>query len=167
MKPLVREAACISRDFKTATFVGAVAVMLHTDEHRQSLDLDFVVAEQIPDDEFLGKGYRIDSHGVKFTPRGYKIDVYHERDLNGMRLEDIIKTAARITVDRKETVVNAISLERLVVAKFRAGRDLDIDDLKRLAIRCGSKIEWNEIRRLAKSNTEYTLIRQAIRLYTT
>lgn len=55
MMPLVREAALISQDFRTATFVGTVAVVLHTNEQRQSKDLDFVVAEQITDDEFLGK----------------------------------------------------------------------------------------------------------------
>ena len=44
MKPLIREAAYITQDFGTATFVGAIAVMLHTNEQRQSQDLDFVVA---------------------------------------------------------------------------------------------------------------------------
>ncbi len=169
MRPLIREAICISRDFGTATFVGATAVMLHTNEQRQSQDLDFVVSEQITTDEFLDKGYKIDQQGDrKFTPRGYKIDVYHERDLNDIPLEYIIKTAAAIPVDRKgTTTVNAISLEGLITAKFRAGRDQDIEDLRRLAIRCGSKINWSEIKNLAKSDTEYSEIEQAIRLYST
>ena len=163
MTPLVREAVLISRDFKSATFVGAVAVTLHTGEQRQSMDLDFVVAEQIPTDEFLSKGYKIDpQRGTKLTPRRYKIDVYHKRDLNGIPLGHIISTAAAISVDRKGTTVNAISLEGLVVAKFRAGRDQDLEDLQRLAIRCGPKISWGEIGRLAKSDTEYAQIRQAI-----
>ncbi|KEQ56391.1 Nucleotidyl transferase of unknown function protein [Marine Group I thaumarchaeote SCGC AAA799-P11] len=141
--------------------------MLHTDEQRQSQDLDFVVAEQITNDEFLDKGYKIDlQRGRKFTPRGYKIDVYHERSLNDILLEYIIKTADTIPVDNKGTTVNTISLEGLIVAKFRAGRDQDIEDLQRLSIRCESKIDWNEIKNLTKNDVEYHNIEQAIRLYT-
>ncbi len=65
MKPLIREAVSISQDFGTATFIGAIAVMLHTDEQRQSQYLDFVVAEQITTDEFLAKGYKIDQQRQK------------------------------------------------------------------------------------------------------
>ena len=156
MKPLIREATYVSQDFETATFVGATAAMLHTDEQRQSQDLDFVVAEQITTDDLLDKGYKTDQQrGKKSTPRGYKIDVYHERDPNDIPLDYIIKTAAAIPVDRKGTVSNAISLEGLIVAKLRAGRDQDIEDLQRLAVRCGSKINWDEVKGLAKSDAEY------------
>ena len=166
MMPLIREAVCISRDFGTSTFVGAVAVTLHTGEQRQSMDLDFVVAEQITSDEFLDKGYTVDQQsGKKFTPRGYKIDVYEKRDLNNIPLEYIVKTAAAIPVDKKGTAVNVIALEGLVVTKFRAGRDQDIEDLRRLAVRCRSKINWSEIRHLAKSDIEYSQMEQALRLY--
>lgn len=168
MKPLIREAVYITQDFGTATFVGAIAVMLHTDEQRQSKDLDFVVAEQITIDEFLDKGYKIDQQkDKKFTPRGYKIDVYHERDLNDIPLEYIINTASSIAVDKKETMVKAISLEGLIVSKFRAGRDQDIEDLQRLAIRCSSRINWDEIKNLAKTDVEYSSMQQAIQLYAT
>ena len=70
-----------------------------------------------------------------------------------------------IPVDKKGTAVNVITLEGLVVTKFRAGRDQDIEDLRRLAVRCRSKINWNEIRYLAKSDMEYSQIEQALRLY--
>ena len=168
MKPIIREAVYISQDFGDATFVGAIAVMLHADKQRQSQDLDFVVAEQISIDEFLDKGYKINRQkDKKFTPRGYKIDVYHKRDLNGIPLEHIIKTATPIPVDKKGTTVNAISLEGLIVVKFRAGRDQDIEDLQMLAIRCNTKINWDAIKYLAKSDLEYSEIRQAINLYLT
>jgi len=52
-----------------------------------------------------------------------------------------------------------------IVSKFRAGRDADVEDLQWLAVRCKSKINWNEIKHLAKSDTEYSLIKTAIRLY--
>ena len=93
--------------------------------------------------------------------------MYHERDLNGIPLEHIIKTATPIPVDKKGTTVNAISLEGLIVVKFRAGRDQDIEDLQMLAIRCNTKINWDEIKYLAKSDLEYSEIRQAINLYLT
>ncbi len=146
--------------------MGAIAVMLHTDEQRQSKDLDFVVAEQISNDEFLDKGYKIDlQKGRKFTPRGYKIDVYDKRDFNKIPLDYVIETAAVIPVDNKGTTLNAISLEGLIISKFRAGRDQDIEDLQRLAIRCSSRINWDEIKHLAKNDAEYSNIEQAIHLY--
>ena len=94
--------------------------------------------------------------------------MYHERNLNGIPLGYIVKTAATIVVDMKKgTTVNAISLEGLIVAKFRAGRDQDIEDLQRLAVRCGPKIDWSKVKELAKSDTEYSGIEQVIRLYIT
>ena len=68
-------------------------------------------------------------------------------------------------MDKKGTAVNVITLEGLVITKFRAGRDQDIEDLRRLAVRCRSKINWNEIRHLTKSDMEYSQIEQALRLY--
>ena len=140
--------------------------MLHAREQRQSMDIDFVVIERITDAEFSEKGYRVDIlKNKKYTPGGFKIDVYHERDLNCIPLERIVKTAAVIPVGKHGTTVKAISLEGLIVSKFRTGRDADVEDLKRLVVRCKSKIRWNEIEHLAKSYTEYSLIKKAIRLY--
>ena len=56
MDPIINEAVRISRDFESATFVGAVAVMLHAGERRHSMDIDFVVIERITNAEFLEKG---------------------------------------------------------------------------------------------------------------
>ena len=53
MMPLIREAVCISRDFGTATFIGAVAVTLHIGEQWESMDLDFVVAKQMTSDAHI------------------------------------------------------------------------------------------------------------------
>ncbi len=120
----------ISQDFENVTFIGATAVMLHAGEPRQSWDLDFVVAKQITIDEFLNKGYKINQQQNKiFTSRNYKIDVYHERNLNGIPLDYILRTATSIPIDKKGTTINTISLEGLIVTKFRAGRDQDIEDL--------------------------------------
>lgn len=167
MNPIIKEAVYVSQDFGDVTFVGAVAVMLHAGEPRLTRDLDFVIAKQITDDEFLEKGYTIDPQGKKYTPRRYKIDVYSKRSLNDIPLDYITRTATAIPVNKKGTTVNAISLEGLVVAKFRAGRDQDIEDLKRLAVACDSQINWDKIKRLTKHDTEYSEIKQAIRFYQT
>ena len=166
MNRIISEAVRISRDFEGAALVGAVAVMPHAREQRQSMDIDFVVIKQITDAEFLEKGHTIDTlKNRKFTPGGFKIDVHHERESNCIPLEHIVETAAAISADKSGTAVKTISLEGLIVSKFRAGRDADVEDLQRLAVRCKSKINWNEVEHLAKSDTEYSLIRTAIKLY--
>lgn len=68
-------------------------------------------------------------------------------------------------MDKNVTTAKAISLEGLIVSKFGAGRDADIEDLRRLTARRRSKINWNEIEHLAKSDAEYFLIKTAIQLY--
>jgi len=47
LNPYIEEAVLITKDLGDVTFVGAVAVFLHTKKSRESKDLDFVVAEQI------------------------------------------------------------------------------------------------------------------------
>ena len=90
----------------------------------------------------MKRGYTVDPQsGKKFTPRGYKIDIYDKRDLNGINMRHIVETAVMITDDGNKTTINAIFLEGLTVAKFRTARDQDIEDLHRLAVRCGSKID--------------------------
>ncbi|RZD44718.1 MAG: hypothetical protein CXT78_06155 [Thaumarchaeota archaeon] len=76
MNPYIAEAVLITRDLDDVTFVGAVAVFLHTKNSRESKDLDFVVAEQISRETFLNLKYRFVTENGKekiFTPRNYKI----------------------------------------------------------------------------------------------
>jgi len=113
LNPYIEEAVLITQDLGDATFVGAVAVFLHTKKSRESQDLDFVVAEQITREEFISLKYRfINENGkeVTYTPRNYKIDVYDSRELNDIPLETIIATRATITVDKKGTTVLAFCL---------------------------------------------------------
>lgn len=114
MNPYIEEAVLITKDLGDVTFVGAVAVFLHTKKSRESKDLDFVVADQITREQFLHLKYKfINENGKEriYTPRNYKIDVYHSRDLNNISLDKIIETRAIIPVDKKKTTVNAICLE--------------------------------------------------------
>ncbi len=68
-------------------------------------------------------------------------------------------------MNKKENTVNVISLEGLIVSKFRAERDQDIEDLQRLAIHCSSRINWDEIKNLAKNDMEYSNIKNIIQLF--
>lgn len=53
--PLLNEAIEITNDLADVTFIGAVAVFMHTIEGRESRDLDFIIAYKITDEELLKK----------------------------------------------------------------------------------------------------------------
>ena len=151
-----------------ATFVGAVAVFLHTKKSRESQDLDFVVAEQITREEFLNLNYRfIEENGKEktYTPRNYKIDVYHSQKLNKISLDKIIETRAIIHVDNKGTIVNAICLEGLIVTKFRAKRDQDLEDLSILSMYCYKNIDWKFLKTFTNEDVEFEQIAHTMKFY--
>lgn len=153
MNPYIEEAVLITKDLGDATFVGAVAVFLHTGKSRESKDLDLVVAEQIPRERFLDLNYRfINENGKEriYTPRNYKIDVYDSRDLNEVPLERIIETRATIPVGKNKTV-NAICLEGLIVVKYRAKRDQDLSDLSLLQCIVSKRLIGNYCKLLPKT----------------
>lgn len=168
MNPYIEEAVLITKDLGDATFVGAVAVFLHTEKSRESKDLDLVVAEQITREQFLNLDYKfINENGKEriYTPRNYKIDVYDSRDLNGVPLNRIIETRATITVDKKNTTVKAICLEGLIVVKYRANRDQDQQDLSLIAMYCFKKIDWELLQTFTKDDIEFRQIVKTIKFY--
>lgn len=167
MNPYIEEAVLITKDLGDVTFVGAVAVFLHTGKSRESKDLDLVVAEQIPRERFLDLNYRfINENGKEriYTPRNYKIDVYDSRDLNEVPLERIIETRATIPVG-KNKIVNAICLEGLIVVKYRAKRDQDLSDLSLIAMYCFKKIDWKLLHTFTKDDIEFRQIAEAMKFY--
>jgi len=168
LNPYIEEAVLITQDFGDATFVGAVAVFLHTKKSRESQDLDFVVAEQITREEFLNLEYRFVVENGKektYTPRNYKIDVYDSRELNEIPLQRIIDTRATITVDKKGTTVNVICLEGLIVTKHRANRDQDHEDLSLIAMYCYRNIDWKILRTFTKNDLEFRQIVENMKFY--
>lgn len=167
MNPYIEEAVLITRDLGDATFVGAVAVFLHTGKSRESKDLDLVVAEQIARERFLDLNYRfINENGKEriYTPRNYKIDVYDSRDLNEIPLNRIIETRATIPIGKSKTV-NAICLEGLIVVKYRAKRDQDLADLSLIAMYCFKKIDWTLLRTFTKDDVEFRQIAETMKFY--
>jgi hypothetical protein len=167
LNPYIEEAVLITRDLGDATFVGAVAVFLHTGKSRESKDLDLVVAEQIAREQFLDLNYRfINENGKEriYTPRNYKIDVYDSRDLNEIPLNRIIETRATIPIGKSKTV-NAICLEGLIVVKYRAKRDQDLADLSLIAMYCFKKIDWTLLRTFTKDDVEFRQIAETMKFY--
>lgn len=168
MNPYIEEAVLITQDLGDATFVGAVAVFLHTKKSRESQDLDFVVAEQITREEFLNLEYRfVEENGKEriYTPRNYKIDVYDSRELNDISLQRIIETRATIPVDKKGTTVNTICLEGLIVTKHRANRDQDHEDLSLISMYCYRNIDWKILKTFTKNDLEFRQIAIDMKFY--
>ena len=168
MKPIIREAFNITEDLGSVTFVGAVAVILQTNEFRQSQDIDFVIANEVSNEELLEKQYRIiheNGKDKKYTPRGYKIDMYSVRDLNDIPLQTIIDNAQVIPIDKKGNTVNVMSLETLVVSKFRANRAQDNEDLERIVKTRHSNIEDDKLRELTKNDTELKDIQCTLKFF--
>ncbi|MGI0059154.1 MAG: hypothetical protein ACREBJ_05240 [Nitrosotalea sp.] len=98
MNDLVQEALQIVEDLGDVVFIGAVAVMLHTQITRESADLDFAPVRDLTDEFLKEKEYfQFEENGklVRRTPRGYKIDIF-TRDVSGIPLSDVIRTAVDI-----------------------------------------------------------------------
>lgn len=159
MNRILQEALEIAREFESATFVGAVAVILHTEEKRRTHDLDFAVRGEIEDDEYADLGYVVDTHTrKKYSPRGYPIDIYDRRGLNGIPLGYILDKAKTFFVG--DGKIRAISLEGLIVSKVRSGRPKDKMDMRLIARKCGEAIDWDEIALLSKHDVELAEMRR-------
>lgn len=158
MNRILQEALEIAREFESATFVGAVAVILHTEEKRRTRDLDFAVDEEVMDDEYADLGYVVDIHTrKKYSPRGYPIDVYDRREIGGISLDYVLSKAKTFCVRGEK--IRAISLEGLIVSKYRAGRHKDMMDIRLLVKKCGEDIDWDEIALLSKHDVELAKMR--------
>jgi hypothetical protein len=139
--------------------------MLHTKKGRESRDLDFAVAIPLSNQFLEDRGYFVHKEkgkDVRRTPRGFKIDIY-SRDLNGIPVEIIAKTAIDILVNRKKNwTVKASSLEVLLISKHRAGRNQDTYDLKLLAQERFNDINWKTLKGLTRDETEFQAIKIAL-----
>ncbi len=97
---------------------------------------------------------------ARYTPRGYKIDIY-TRDVSGIPVDRVVATAKDIEV-RKGVTIKAASLEVLVVSKFRAAakrKGTDDVDIRTLVQRKYREISWNDLRSLTDSEIEYQRIK--------
>lgn len=163
MHPLLQEAIRITEDIGDVIFVGAVGIFLQTKATRESQDLDFTVARKLPAELLDEKGYfvrRTKGKEARYTPRGYKIDIY-TRDVSGIPIDKIVDTAKDIGV-RKGVMLKAASIEVLTVSKFRAAakrRGTDDVDIRTIVQRKYEDIDWDFLESLTDSKIEYQRIK--------
>ena len=161
LKPLVNEALAISRELGDVIFIGAIARYLYTKDLRESHDLDFAMEKPVSDEELLILNYKNEFRNGKeiwYTPRGIKIDRY-TKDVSKIPLHQIIKNSKYIPVGNKGEKLRAIGLESLIVAKHRAGREQDSEDLSAIAHAKYNEIKWEILKEIAGDEHEYNQIK--------
>lgn len=161
LKPLVNEALSISKELGDVIFIGAIARYLYTKDLRESHDLDFAMEHPISDDELLVLNYKKEYRNGKeiwYTPRGIKIDRY-TKDVSKIPMHHIIKNSKYIQVSKKGEKLRTIGLESLIVAKHRAGREQDSEDLSVIAKTNYDEIQWEILREIAGDEHEYNQIK--------
>lgn len=165
MKPLVREAIDISKELDGVVFIGAIAVYFHTKIMRESQDIDLAAVKPISNDELEEKNYKTRQEGrkeVTRTPRGIKIDIFRH-DVSGIPM-DVIKDTS-VEIQEGKAKIRVIGLEALLVAKHRAQRDQDIEDIKELVRRKYKSINFRVLKQIAQSDVEYDQIMRSINFW--
>ena len=124
-----------------------MAVNLYV-EYRGTKDIDLVVAGPLDSGRLLELGYRKRAgHDASwYTPRGIQADFY-TKDLAKIPASWILDSAVKIRVGKKE--IRIICLEGLILAKYRAGRTQDNDDLRQLFTSRGREIRWDVMSQIA------------------
>lgn len=138
-----------------------MARYFHTSILRESRDIDFALEKPLSNKELTDKGYNQFSRNGKlewFTPRGIKIDMF-TRDVSKIPIDVIIKTSKNFTVGKAGDLVRVIGLEPLIVAKHRAQRDADVEDLQALARSRFKEIRWDVLEMVAKDKHEFDSVR--------
>ncbi len=158
---LDRAAVHIAKDLKQVVFVGAYAAIAYG-VSRSTRDIDIALAAPKSDEEFEKLGYPVYHEGGKKvirTRNGIKIDVY-AKDVSGIPVPDIFANA--VTVRRAGFPVRIMCLEALLLAKMRAGRPQDNDDIRQLCKLRGKTIRWDLVESMARG-LEAVELRQYIR----
>jgi len=153
LNSLVNEALQITKELGDVIFIGALATYMHTKNARDSRDIDFVVENSISDEELISKNYHKSTTGKQpwFTPRGFKIDIY-TRGIPGVSFDKIIENSKKFAIKNKKEI-RVLGLESLIIAKHKAARDQDIEDLKNIAMHRLNQIDWNVVQEI--TNDEF------------
>jgi len=157
---LDRTAVQIAKDLKQVVFVGAYAAIQHG-VTRSTRDIDIALAIPKTDEELEELGYQVyQERGKKIvrTKIGIKIDIYTE-GVSGIPVQEIFATA--LPVQKAGTWIRIICLEALLLAKMRAGRPQDNEDLRRLCTLHGKTIRWDLVESMAR-DLEVVRLRQYV-----
>ncbi len=147
---LDRAAVDITNDLKEVVFVGAYAAIKYG-VARGTHDIDFALVTPMTYEEFEKLGYGVFSEGGKRiirTRQGVKMDVY-TKDVSGIPVQQVFATAA--TIRAWGSPVRIMCLEALLLAKMRAGRPQDNDDLRQLCRLRGKIIRWEVVDSMARN----------------
>jgi hypothetical protein len=146
---LDKTAVQIGKDLKQVVFVGAYAAIQHG-VTRSTRDIDIALARPKTDEEFEELGYQVYQERRKKvirTRNGIKIDVY-TKDVSGIPIREIFASA--LTVRKGDSPIKIMCLEGLLLAKMRAGRPQDNDDIRQLCKLRGKGIRWDLIESMAR-----------------
>jgi predicted nucleotidyltransferase len=143
---LEQEAVSITEELGEVVFIGALAVNHYT-KYRGTKDIDLVAAFPLDEEKLRELGYRRreTSRSSWYTPRGIKADFY-TKDVGRIPVGWIAKTSAPMKVGKDE--IRVISLEGLIIAKYRAGRSQDVADLRQLMANCSKDIDWEKAKEI-------------------
>jgi predicted nucleotidyltransferase len=146
---LDRTAVRIAKDLKQVVLIGAYAAIQHG-VARSTRDIDIALATPKTNEEFEKLGhntYQERGRKVIRTRNGIKIDVY-TKDVSGIPVRKIFASA--LTVRKADSQIKVMCLEALLLAKMRAGRPQDNDDIRQLRRLRGKAIRWGLIESLAR-----------------
>lgn len=132
---------------------------------RKSQDIDFAAVKPISSEELEEKNYKTQQEGRKEitrTPRGIKIDIFRH-DVSGIPI-DVIKDTS-IEIQEGKAKIRVIGLEALLVAKQRAQRDQDVEDIKELVRRKYKSINFEVLKQITQSDVEYEQIMTSINFW--
>jgi len=155
---LEHEAAKITEELGSVVFVGAFAVN-HYSKYRTTRDIDLVIASPLDERKLIALGYTKweQPRGLSWlSPRGIKVDFY-TRDVGGIPADWILEKAVEFRIGKN--AIRVICLEGLILAKHRAGRTTDVDDLRQLLTVHGGAIKWDVMAEIA-DNHEMTELKQ-------
>lgn len=163
MKPLVKETLTISQEIKGAIFIGAIARYFHTKDLRESEDIDFAVDNPITGKELEDLGYTISDEGGKTvcrTPRRIKVDIYR-KDVSGIPIQKIIDSVKIYTHGKQR--IKVMGVEAFIIAKHRANRDQDQEDLYAISQTKFNEIKWDVMKEITDSDVEFKTIETAMK----
>jgi predicted nucleotidyltransferase len=83
-------------------------------------------------------------HGLPLVES--RLDFY-TKDVGKIPASWILKTSVPVQVGKRS--IRVICLEGLILAKHRAGRTTDVDDLNHLFAQCGPSIKWEVMKKVA------------------
>jgi predicted nucleotidyltransferase len=163
LKPLVREAIHISKELDGLVFIGAIAVYFHTKIMRESQDIDLAAVKPISNDELEEKNYKTRQEGrSNQNTKRHQIDIFRH-DVSGIPM-DVIKDTS-VEIQEGKAKIRVIGLEALLVAKHRAQRDQDVEDIKELVRRKYKSINFRVLKQITQSDVEYDQIMRSINFW--